>query len=388
MSLHESTLKLLAEVDSTLCPSDTSYMAKANRCLEALQADRRFDRQEEWEQKAREFFQEGNYWQAKQDSSKAIAAYEQAIHYGHPEAVEVLTELKKSLGMLEIEVWSPLAIFSFEVVTVNHRGEESSRQQASARYSIEDCGANGLNLEMVYIPGGSFWRGSPDSELEQQSNEIPREKVTVPEFYMGKYPVTQAQWRLVASLAKVEIDLNRSPSNFAGDSRPVEQVNWHQAKEFCARLSKAAGQLYRLPSEAEWEYACRAGTETPFHFGATLTSNLANYDANHTYGNGPKGQYRQTTTPVGEFPANGFGLYDMHGNVWEWCEDIWHENYSGAPKDGSPWLSDGDNSKRMYRGGSWGSYPRGCRSARRGASDPGQRSSSLGFRVVFSAPRT
>ncbi|NJM68082.1 MAG: formylglycine-generating enzyme family protein [Acaryochloris sp. RU_4_1] len=152
-----------------------------------------------------------------------------------------------------------------------------------------------------------------------------------------------------------------------------------------------------MPSETEWEYACRAGTSTPFHFGETITTALANYRGTDwdyegttylgNYGSGPKGQYREQTTDVGSFPPNGFGLYDMHGNVWEWCLDTWHDNYTGAPTDGSAWI-DNDNDYRILRGGSWFSLPGGCRCANRLRGYPGYRSSSDGFRVALSAPRT
>jgi formylglycine-generating enzyme required for sulfatase activity len=212
----------------------------------------------------------------------------------------------------------------------------------------------GVTLEMVAIPGGTFLMGSPESEPERSDRESPQHTVTIQPFFMGKFPVTQAQWQAVASLPKVNIDLKPDPSNFKGANRPVEQVSWNDAVEFCARLSKATGREYRLPSEAEWEYACRAGTTTPFHFGETITTDLANYDGNYTYGSGSKGQYRKQTTDVGSFPANAFGLHDMHGNVWEWCQDTWHENYNGAPTDGSAWVDENANQNiRILRGGSW-----------------------------------
>jgi formylglycine-generating enzyme required for sulfatase activity len=162
----------------------------------------------------------------------------------------------------------------------------------------------------------------------------------------------------------------------------VEQVNWHEAVEFCARLSQKTGREYRLPTEAEWEYACRAGTTTPFHFGPTLTTNLANYDGNYVYGSGPKGVYREQTTDVGSFPPNAFGIYDMHGNVWEWCLDHWHDNYKGAPTDGSAWIEGGDSNRRLLRGGSWIDAPRNCRSAYRGGFGPVVRLITFGFRIV------
>ncbi|MFM6269661.1 MAG: formylglycine-generating enzyme family protein, partial [Dolichospermum sp.] len=180
-----------------------------------------------------------------------------------------------------------------------------------------------LELEMINIPGGTFIIGSSENEEGSMNSERPQHQVTISPFSMGKYPVTQAQWRTVAALEKVNIDLAPYPSYFAyfeGDNRPVEQVSWHDAIEFCARLSNYTKKLYRLPSEAEWEYACRAGTTTPFHFGDRITTDLANYDGNYTYGDGLKGVHRKGTTDVGFFPPNLFGLHDMHGNVWEWCQ--------------------------------------------------------------------
>ncbi|MBO1071946.1 MAG: formylglycine-generating enzyme family protein [Dolichospermum sp. DEX189] len=251
---------------------------------------------------------------------------------------------------------------------------------------------------MVAIPGGTFIMGSPPEELEHQEDESPQHSVTVQPFFMGKYQVTQAQWRFVAHLPQVNKELNPDPSNFKGDGstsltnhRPVEEVSWEDAVEFCDRLSQYTGRTYRLPSEAEWEYACRAGTTTPFHFGKTITTDLVNYNGNYTYGQGSKGVYRKETTEVGSFGvANNFGLYDMHGNVWEWCQDDWHSDYECAPIDGSAWLNnEEDNNDKLLRGGSWYSYPEYCRSAYRNHNDLDDNSNSLGFRVVCSgAART
>jgi formylglycine-generating enzyme required for sulfatase activity len=214
-------------------------------------------------------------------------------------------------------------------------------------------------------------------------------QVKVVSFCLGKYPVTQAQWQAVAALPQVNRKLDSNPSRFKGTDLPVEQVSWYDTLEFCARLSQKTGREYRLPSEAEWEYACRAGTTTPFHFGETITPELANYNGNYTYGSGTKGKYRKQTTPVGSFKvANAFGLYDMHGNVWEWCSDHWHSNYEGAPTDGSAWLSDNDNHSRLLRGGSWDVVPRVCRSAVRHDNGPGFRYNDIGFRVVSPAAWT
>ncbi|MFM6603662.1 MAG: formylglycine-generating enzyme family protein, partial [Dolichospermum sp.] len=181
-----------------------------------------------------------------------------------------------------------------------------------------------LELEMIAIPGGTFVMGSLEGEEESRSEEKPQHQVTIKPFLMGEYPITQAQWRAVAELPQVNQKLQPNPSRFKRANRPVEQVSWHDAIEFCARLSNHTKKPYRLPSEAQWEYACRAGTTTPFHFGETITTDLANYCGDYAYGRGQKGAYREETTEVGNFPPNAFGLHDMHGNVWEWCQDDWH----------------------------------------------------------------
>jgi len=245
---------------------------------------------------------------------------------------------------------------------------------------------NGVPLEMVRLPAGRFLMGSPTNEADRSADEGPQHEVTISQsFYMGKYEVTQAQWKAVAGLPKVKIDLNADPSRFKGDNLPVEQVSWEEAKEFCARLTRATGKSYRLPSEAEWEYACRAGTTTPFAFGATITPDIVNYDGNYAYGNAAKGINRGTTIAVGSLgKANNFGLYDMHGNVWEWCEDVFHDDYTGAPVDGNVWLTSRSDGKdyRLLRGGSWLYNGRHCRSAVRLGVTAGYRSDLIGFRVV------
>jgi formylglycine-generating enzyme required for sulfatase activity len=268
------------------------------------------------------------------------------------------------------------------------------RKTHTAQFFTQQLGPT--SLDMVRIPAGSFQMGSPKDELERRDNEGPQHRVTVPEFCLGKYPITQAQWRFVASLPQVEQALKEAePSSFKGDDRPVENVSWDDAVEFCARLSGFADRQYRLPSEAEWEYACRAGTITPFHVGETITTDLANYRGTDdegykwsgSYGRGPKGIYRKETTPIGTFPPNAFGLYDMHGNVWEWCADHWHSNYESAPTDGSAWLSDEKDANRLLRGGSWDFDPRSCRSAVRVNGPRVHRDDGIGFRVSCSAAR-
>ena len=285
------------------------------------------------------------------------------------------------------------------------------KESRKAQYYSEDLG-KGVELKMLLIPQGKFMMGSPKDELERFEREEPQHEVNVEKFFLGRYPVTQAQWKVVASWDKVERDLEIDPSRFKGDERPVERVSWYDAVEFCDRLSLKTGRKYRLPTEAEWEYACRAGTKTPFHFGETITTDLANYRGTDdeelnwkgSYGTGPKGEYREATTDVCYFQvANEFGLYDMHGNVWEWCEDDWHENYEGAYQDGRAWLGDENTSKilqegsedssgkkiaKVVRGGSWYNDPWDCRSASRYFNDADDRNgSNLGFRLARSLPR-
>jgi formylglycine-generating enzyme required for sulfatase activity len=235
--------------------------------------------------------------------------------------------------------------------------------------------------------------GSQEDEPQRHSAEGPQHEVTVQELFMGQTPITQAQWREVANWQEREAErwgrqLNPHPSHFGdqadSDQRPVEKVSWLDAMEFCHRLSQRTGRHYTLASEAQWEYACRAGSTTPFAFGATLSAELANYDATATYADGLKGEYREQTTPVGMFPANAWGLHDMHGNLWEWCLDHWHDSYEGAPSDGSAWLtpSASEEEPRLLRGGSWSYLPRICRSAYRLRLQPDGANSHVGFRVV------
>ena len=267
-----------------------------------------------------------------------------------------------------------ISIETFSTVTVNRRGEIISRPQGQAEVTTENIG-NGVSLEMVKIPGGRFLMGSPETEAERRSSEGPQHYVDVPEFFMGKYAVTQGQWEAV---------MGNNPSYFKGASRPVEKVSWYDATKFCQKLSQITGKKYSLPSESQWEYACRAGTTTPpFYFGETITSELVNHRGNDTYADAPKGIYRKETTDVGIFPPNAFGLYDMHGNVCEWCADEWHDNYDGAPTGESVWL-DGNKERSLLRGGSWADFPVNCRCAVRDFySRRDAHYNTSGFRVVW-----
>jgi formylglycine-generating enzyme required for sulfatase activity/uncharacterized caspase-like protein len=290
-----------------------------------------------------------------------------------------------------------LSKYNFETVrVVDKKGNIGKPEKKESKLFKEDLG-NGINLDMVYIPAGSFMMGTEDAEIERlvkkfnwdgYGREKPQHQVNIPAFCMGKHPITQAQWRVVAALPQINRELKTEPSSFKGDNLPVEQVFWYDAVEFCARLSKKTGKQYRLPSEAEWEYACRAGTATPFYFGETITSKLVNYDASNIFAEEAKGEYRQQTTPVGQFSANAFGLYDMHGNVSEWCLDDWHDDYIGATKDGTPWFDNKNKNlsqktdSAVLRGGSWNDIPEGCRSAIRYNLTRAYRYKNVGFRVV------
>jgi formylglycine-generating enzyme required for sulfatase activity len=246
---------------------------------------------------------------------------------------------------------------------------------------------------MLWMPPGRFWMGSPEDEPERRSKEGPQHLVQLQGFFLAQTPITQAQWHQVAQWRPTKGEgpwnqkLNPNPSHFKDDQRPVESVNWEDAMEFCRRLSQRTGRRYTLPSEAQWEYACRAGTTTPFHFGSTISTKLSNYNGYEGYGDGAKGEFRQQTTYVASYPANPWGLHDMHGNVWEWCADHWHGNYEDAPEDGSAWIDEeakeDKNSMyvRLLRGGSWGGAPRNCRSACRIYFHPDFRDFNIGFRV-------
>jgi formylglycine-generating enzyme required for sulfatase activity/uncharacterized caspase-like protein len=286
------------------------------------------------------------------------------------------TGLLTAFGLKEIFKIPKLLTFPFTTKTVNKTGKIVNQENHQAKYFKEDL-SNGITLEMVQIPGGSFMMGSPASEKGRTQDESPQHQVNVPAFSMGKYVVTQAQYQQI---------MGNNPSYFTEKEAklPVEQVSWNNAVDFCLKLSQQTGREYRLPSEAEWEYACRAGTTTPFHFGETITTELANYDGTYTYASEPKGKYLQKTTDVDSFTPNAFGLYNMHGNVWEWCQDDLHNDYTDAPTNGSAWESQ-DGDIKVARGGSWLNDPTFSRSAYRGTFGKSKlRVNDLGFRVVCS----
>jgi formylglycine-generating enzyme required for sulfatase activity/tRNA A-37 threonylcarbamoyl transferase component Bud32 len=347
-----------------------------------------------WERK----YEQANLIEPKQHNPSISSRLNQAILTGM--SLETEQRPQSMQAWLDLLVRHPQILlnqFEFDVVKVNVQGKIIQQSRGRAEFVREELG-NGIVLDLVKIPGGRFLMGSPEGKEERYDWEGPQHQVNIQPFWMGKFPVTQGQWAVVATWPKVEIDLQPDPSNFKGANRPVEQVSWDYAVEFCARLTRKKERSYRLPSEAEWEYACRAGTTTPFYFGETITTDLANYRGTDweyegkvykgNYGQGPKGEYREETTDVGIFPPNSFGLYEMHGNIFEWCEDKWHENYIGAPSDGTAWLGSNKKGPRLLRGGSWSYSPVNCRAAFRFRSSRDNRNNDLGFRVVVASPRT
>jgi formylglycine-generating enzyme required for sulfatase activity len=271
---------------------------------------------------------------------------------------------------------------AIQTFILNEKARVIERPKHNIEY-YDELLPEGLSLRMVLVPGGKFLMGAPNGELKSYSDERPQHLVTVPDFAIGQFTITQAQWTAIAQLPKVKRKLNPNPFFYDGSDRPAEKVNWDEAVEFCDRLTRMTRKPYRLPSEAEWEYACRGGRTSAFSWGPTISTDFANYrgiDEDQgdrgtiagNYGKGPKGKYRGETVDVGKFPPNAFGLYDMHGNVWEWCADHWHQNYGGAPIDGSAWLDPNadESDNRIIRGGSW-------------AYSPDDRNYNLGFRVIF-----
>ncbi len=244
--------------------------------------------------------------------------------------------------------------------------------------------------EMVVIPAGNFRMGSPFSEPQSHNFERPSHEVTIPErFAVGRYAVTFDEWD--AALAADGVSHTPGDQDWGRGRRPVIDVSWEDAQAYVKWLTRKTGRSYRLPSEAEWEYACRAGTKTPFWWGSSITPDKANYDGTYTYeGGGLTGEYREKTLPVDSFEPNPWGLHQVHGNVREWCEDRWHDGYEGKPDDlkaiGAAWITsendDNNNALRVLRGGSWYSSPQKLRSASPTAGHSDQRKDDTGFRVA------
>ncbi len=290
-------------------------------------------------------------------------------------------KLRELLCYVGEEAPANYSFANLEVAKLLQVSPKGGHQLGLNQTFLENLG-NDCWLKMVEIPGGTFEMGSPENQPDKDNPESPQHKVTISSFFMAEFPVTQAQWREIASLRPIKRWLNPDPSRFKfypqrdeivkGDLLPVEQVSWYDAIEFCARLRRLTGKKYRLPSEAEWEYACRAGTTTPYYFGKNLDQSLANYGRN----------VRQPT-PWGTYLPNAFGLQDMHGNVLEWCDDGWHENYKKAPINGRSWNDNhSQSSTRILRGGSWLYGPWDCRSANRLRVDAGYWNYYIGFRLA------
>jgi formylglycine-generating enzyme required for sulfatase activity len=254
----------------------------------------------------------------------------------------------------------PLRAFAFDVVTLDQDGRETERRRGRAQQFSERLGKRTI-LHMVQIPGATFTMGAPASDAGGSHFERPQRQVNVPPFYLGKYSVTIDQWRAVMGASPPAMKALNNKFRVSG-RQPVVSVSWREAEAFCAQLSRTTRRAYRLPTEAEWEYACRAGTASPFAFGESITQEVVNHDGDYLRLLGQD----CATKPVGSLGvANAFGLFDMHGNVWEWCRDCWHASYEGAPIDGSAWRRDADQGTRVLRGGSWSGQARFCRAAAR-----------------------
>ncbi|MBE0697909.1 MAG: formylglycine-generating enzyme family protein [Anaerolineaceae bacterium] len=289
----------------------------------------------------------------------------------------IFSWLKRSLRPDGIYSISPPETFSFETITLDRRGTLLSRTAGQAQQITQSL-PGGVRLDLVEVPAGSFQMGS--RREGGYEDERPLHPVFLEGFWMGKHPVTQAQWQAV---------MGKPPAcRFHGGDLPVENICWKEAAAFCERLAQITSQEYQLPSEAQWEYACRSGTASPFSLGETITTEFANYVGAHTYRDEPPGIYRHGTTPAGSFPPNPWGLYDMHGNVWEFCADFWSPDYTGAPVDGSP-QAHGFHPERKEvlahaaRGGSWHETPNHCRSAMRLKVDEEERMEFYGLRVML-----
>jgi len=277
-------------------------------------------------------------------------------------------------------IWAPVVLGCATIASTRDYGANQPAGIEGKSFTLELGG--GVTMVLVYIPPGTFTMGSTEEEVlavrrkwgevkdYYVSNEIPAHRVTILKgFYIGKYEVTQEQWEAV---------MRSNPSDFRGPKKAV-QASWYDCQEFLKKLNERTGRRFAFPSEAEWEYACRAGTTTRFYFGNSAGA-LGRYEWTWSH----LGRVRE----VGQKQPNPWGLFDMQGNVGEWCEDVWHDSYDGAPCDGSPWLEGGDKHYRVLRGGCWDSAPYHCRSAARFCYLPYLKACSGigGFRVVLRDP--
>ncbi|WP_215607184.1 formylglycine-generating enzyme family protein [Leptothoe spongobia] len=295
----------------------------------------------------------------------------------------VTTGCKSASSQLIAPTGEPLKNRTLKTVQVDTEGQILAEPSVKIAYFDEPLLRSQLRkalpLRMVKIPAGEFLMGSPSTEPQREAKEGPQRTIQVPSFYMGAFVITQQQYEVVTG---------NNPSYFTDDEGqdgadlPVEQISWQEADAFCQQLSESTSRTYRLPSEAEWEYACRAGTTTSFCFGETLTTEIANFFADFSFTENFEENYRNTPVAADSFWPNAFGLYNMHGNVYEWCSDDYHDSYKGAPTDANRWTSGNSQSSKVMRGGSWFNDIPYCRSAARDKNSQTGRSNSFGFRVV------
>ncbi|MFG6097941.1 formylglycine-generating enzyme family protein [Leptolyngbyaceae cyanobacterium CCMR0082] len=303
-------------------------------------------------------------------------------------ATAVVTVGCKNAAATITPTGQPLKSRGLKTVQVDSNGQITAEPSIRVDYFDEPLLRRQLRkvlpLRMVQIPAGEFLMGSPPSEPKREEQEGPQRSIQVPSFYLGAFVVTQRQYEAV---------MGNNPSYFTDDQGedgadlPVEQITWDDADIFCQQLSELTGRNYRLPSEAEWEYACRAGTTTPFSFGEALTTEIANFFADFSFTENYEENYRNNPVKADSFWPNAFGLYNMHGNVHEWCSDDYHESYEGAPSDANKWLSGNATASKVMRGGSWFNDTHFCRSAARDKNTQVGRSNSCGFRVVCEPKR-
>jgi eukaryotic-like serine/threonine-protein kinase len=282
----------------------------------------------------------------------------------------------QQINLDDIPTIDRLSIIKVTSIKLNDYGDIIDQPGSHRQIFQEDLG-DGILLTMTKIPPGTFMMGSPDGEDGQESSEQPEHPVNVPTFYLGQTQITQAQWTAIFP--------DRQGTFSSNHQVPIDSISWLDAIEFCHRLSTKTGRKYRLPTESEWEYACRANTTNPFAYGDTISPSIVNYDGKRPYGKIAKGICREKSTPVASFPPNLFGLYDMHGNLWEWCLDEWFANYHDAPTDGSArgdLESRDENQQRIVRGGSWFSSGQMCRAATRSSLPASYRHHHYGLRVV------
>lgn len=277
----------------------------------------------------------------------------------------------------------PLPVLDVATPRLDDHGRTLAWRRYRTRYlriGLDDA----QDLDLIAVPATRLRMGAPAREPHCGTYECRMRSVQTTPFYLARTPVTQAQWRAVAALPAVARDIDAAPACFEGDTRPVECVSWLDAQEFCARLTRATGHALRLPSEAEWEAACRAGSRTPFHFGETLTAAHARYAASHVYAAEQPAGTPRSTMPVAQHAPNALGLHDMHGNVWEWCADHWHDSYAGAPADSRAWQEGGRDDWRSLRGGSWADAPGRLRSASRSGYPAAAGNRVIGLRIALS----